>query len=269
MYRWCSFCQHLIGEVEPLADYRVTHGICDQCAGELERGNYSPEASVLRAKEIFHALGEAARSGEFEACDRAIDEALEAGLRNSEIMIGILHPALGQIGQRWEAGEISVAEEHRFTRFAEHVIRRLRHRRPARMRPLVLLAPFEENCHELGLTIMQHLAWERSVPCRRLPAGTTNQEIMMHALEPGPELVGLSVSLVETVPPALHFARKLVNRLPPESELVLGGQAFRNRETLSLPADLTVLQTIDQYLERVDRLADPGDRPDDARGASS
>ena len=255
MYSWCAYCQHLIGEVEPLTDYRVSHGMCKPCSIDIE--HYSPAPSVLRAKALFTTLYDAAHSGQFEACDRAIDEALRAGLRPSEIMIGVLHPALGQIGARWETGEISVAEEHRFTEFANRVIQRLRHQRPSNEWPLVLLAPFEENYHEVGLCIMEHLAWERDVPCSRLPVGTSVSAITTHVVDFEPNLVGLSVSLVEMVPAALEFARTLATRLPTNSELILGGQAFRHGEAPSLPDDLTVLRTIDSYIERIERLRNP------------
>ena len=253
MFRWCSFCQHLIGETPPLNRYQVTHGICDRCAENL--GTHDPPPSVLRAKALFDNLDTAAHIGDFEATGEAIDEALAAGLKPSEIMIGVLHPILGRVGDLWETGEMTVADEHRVTHFASQVIEeRLCNRPPRRRKPLVLLAPYEESCHEIGLGMLQHLTWERDIACRRLPVGTSGEEISIAVEELQPQLVGLSVSLVDTIPRATSFARELARKLPPDSELVLGGAAFRQAEAPALPADLSVLTTADQYIERIGRL---------------
>ena len=31
MIRWCSWCDKKLGEIEPLEDKRITHGICKEC----------------------------------------------------------------------------------------------------------------------------------------------------------------------------------------------------------------------------------------------
>lgn len=128
MFLWCSYCQHLIGEIPPLDRAQVSHGICEQCASKVIADDIEP--SVFQARALFETLEEAVHNGDFEATGRAIDDALEAGLRPSEIMIGALHPALARVGELWEAGKISVADEHRFTQYATLVIERLRHRPP-------------------------------------------------------------------------------------------------------------------------------------------
>ncbi len=267
MIRWCSFCQHLIGEIPPLNAFEITHGICEECARNIE--TYDPDSSVLRAKALFDALQDAVHSGDFERCFTAIDEAMEAGLKPSEILIGALQPALGRIGQLWESGSVTVAEEHRFTRFATDVISRLRHRQPSSEQPLVLLAPFEDNAHDVGLSLLQHLAWERDIACLCLPVGTGVVDIRSCVERLRPNLVGLSVSLVETLPAAVNFARRLSGSIPQGSELVLGGQAFRHGESSEFPADLPVLVTVDQFIDRLKRLADTTRPKDHERQASS
>ena len=246
MFRWCAYCQHLVGEMPPLQDFRVTHGICDACAPRI--ATYAPSPGILQAKAMFESLEEAGRSGNFDACSAAIDSALEIGLKPSEIMVGILHPALARIGQLWASGEISVTEEHRFTDFALKLIDRLRFSQSLESRPLVLLAIYPENIHEIGLRMLQILAWDQGIPCERLPAGTSAEAIAEAITTRRPDVVGLSVSLVESIPASLALADDLSRLLRPTAELVLGGQAFRRDDTPTFPPGHKVLSSVDDYV---------------------
>ncbi len=246
MFRWCSYCQHLIGETPPLQDFRVTHGICEACFQQI--ATYTRTPGVLQAQAIFQSLESAGRSGDFQSCSAAIEAAFEAGLRTSEVMVGVLHPALARIGQLWESGEITVTEEHRFTDFALQLMSRLRFPQPPESRPLVILAAYPENCHEIGLRMLQFLTWERNISCERLPAGTSAEAIAEIIATRSPDLTGLSVSLLESIPTSLALAHDLSQLLPPTADLVLGGQAFRRDDTPDLSTEHRVLPTVDAYV---------------------
>lgn len=245
MFRWCAYCQHLIGEAPPLHDFRVTHGVCEMCTQQLE--TYAPNLGILQAKVMFESLEDAGRSGDFAACSAAIDSAFDADLKPTEVLVGVLHPALARIGQLWESGEITVTEEHRFTAFALKLIDRLRFPQLRESRPLVMLATYPDNSHEIGLRMLQILTWDQGISCERLPAGTSAEAIAEAVAVLRPDLVGLSVSLVESIPGALVFADDLSRLLPPAAELVLGGQAFRRDDTPVLSPGLNVILTVDDY----------------------
>lgn len=249
MFRWCSYCQHLIGEMPPWHDFRVTHGICEACTQRI--ATYTPTLGLLQARVMFESLEEAGRSGDFDACSAAIDAALEAGLKPSEVMVGILHPALARIGQLWASGDIALADEHRFTDFALQLIDRLSFTDASESRPLVVLASYPDNCHEIGVRMLEILTREQGIPCARLPAGTSAEAIAETIATRRPDLVGLSVSLLESIPGALALADDLSRLLSPAAELVLGGQAFRRDDTPELPPERTVLPTVDAYLARL------------------
>lgn len=252
MFRWCAYCQHLIGEMSPLQDFRVTHGVCEACAQQLE--TYTPNLGILQAKAMLESLEEAGQSGDFSECSAAIDSALEAGLKPSEVMVGILHPALARIGQLWESGEITVAEEHRFTDFALQLIDQLRFPHSLESRPLVVLITYPENSHEVGLRMLQILTWDQGIPCERLPAGSSSEVIAEVITTRHPDLVGLSVSLVESIPDSLVFADDLSRLLRPATDLVLGGQAFRRNDTPELSPRHNVIKTVDDYITHLQDL---------------
>lgn len=244
MFRWCSYCQGLIGEVAPFSDYRVTHGICASCNQKLESHT---EVDLLRARSVFNTLEEAGRGGSLEACDRAIDGALDFGLKPSDIIIGILHPALYRIGDLWERGEITVADENRFTTFALGLIDRIEFPDAPPDRPMIVLANHPESCHDVGLRILQFLTWENGIPCERIEAGGSEARLLDIAVRRSPALFGLSVGLVELIPAAVELAEAVARRLPDTSRVVLGGQAFRRSTHHRLPESITVIKSIDEY----------------------
>jgi len=247
VFVWCAYCQHLIGEAPPLEDFRVTHGICPSC--ELAFESYEPSPSEMLAKQLVGELESAGRNGKFAEAAGTIQRALTAGILPSEVMIGVLHPALARIGELWEAGEITVADEHRFTAFCLGVIERLPPSRVASAGPTLLLAPLPETVHDLGLRMLQQLAWERGLSCEVLPVGTSGEAILAAAgRRGGPKLVGISVGLVESIPAALRFWRELDSQLPQETKLALGGQAFRRSSGPRVEAKVLVLRTIDEFL---------------------
>ena len=246
MFRWCSYCQHLIGESAPLDDFRLTHGICARCAAAFD-DDPSPAPDLL-AKRIQRELEVASRSGDFELAAASIRLALESGIQASEVLVGVLSPALYAIGMRWECGELTVAEEHRFTAFCSTVIDQFAAYERAAPHPSLVLAPMAGNAHELGLRMLQHLAWERDLSCRRLPVGATAEEIVAAGRTLRPRYFGLSVSLVESIPAAIEFGHRLRDALPAESSMALGGPAFRRRGVQSPDADLQILRTVDEFL---------------------
>lgn len=118
------------------------------------QGAERPHSEFLRARAIFELLEKAGRGGSLDACEQVINETLDFGLKPSEIIVGILHPALYHIGELWERGEITVADEHRFTAFALGLIDRLRFAEPPADETLIILANHPESMHDVGLSIL-------------------------------------------------------------------------------------------------------------------
>ncbi len=79
------------------------------------------------------------------------ESALASGADPADIHLELLVPALRVIGERWEAEDIDVGDEHRATVVARRVISRLgpRFNRPGRKRGLVLLGAVAGERHEI------------------------------------------------------------------------------------------------------------------------
>ena len=52
MVRICSNCKKPLGEKEPLEDKDISHGLCPECAKELEEEFNKPETQKIIEEEI-------------------------------------------------------------------------------------------------------------------------------------------------------------------------------------------------------------------------
>src|SRR4051812_30366540 len=85
-------------------------------------GNDSPEAREERISEIARAYAAALLAGDEVAAEIAIRDALDAKLSSAEIDDEIIAPALWLVGELWERGRISVADEHVATEISLRVL---------------------------------------------------------------------------------------------------------------------------------------------------
>ena len=76
----------------------------------IQRGPDEPTDD--RIKELADAFAEALLAGDEIGAEIAICEAIDSELTSAEIDEQLIAPALWLVGELWERGKISVAEEH-------------------------------------------------------------------------------------------------------------------------------------------------------------
>lgn len=88
-----------------------------------------------------------------------VDAALVAGADPKAIYLGLLSPALHDVGARWERGEVTIAQEHGASGVAARLIGRLgvHCRRRGRSKGTVLLAAAPTDRHSLPTAIVADL----------------------------------------------------------------------------------------------------------------
>lgn len=248
MIRWCAYCQRFIGEVEPLTQFEISHGACATCEPRALIDD-EPSAEDRQAAALFNRLFEFAAAGDVRTCGEIIHEARRLRYRTVDLLLGLIQPALGEIGARWEEGLVTVADEHRFSAWCEVAVALLEHSRPlhpAATNPrtdlLLLAAP--GNHHLLGLRIAslclaeEGLAVEHVVP--ELPAA----EVVALTVQRAPRWVGFSCSLPEHVASAVQLAQAL-EQAGFRGHVMLGGQALRRDPSLAGGSGLTVCLTVE------------------------
>ncbi|MBC8068928.1 MAG: cobalamin B12-binding domain-containing protein [Deltaproteobacteria bacterium] len=197
----------------------------------FEEGESTPApAAPAEGEDAFAAI----QSAIVDAVDRFDPRLLERKLERASslglptaVVDRVLRGALVEIGDRWHAGRMTVAQEHLATEAMLGTVRRLL--------PLVqpegdarsaVLACFADDDHSFAVhALAVHLSswgWHTVMLGARTPAAAVRHAVR----ELAPELVGLSC----TVAPAPHRARELVDEYADACDAtpwIVGGAAVR------------------------------------------
>jgi len=208
---------------------------------------------------LADAYCEAVLAGDQPEAERVIREAIEAGLPETLIGGDIVAPAMREVGALWEAGRISVADEHLATELSTRILTlqrehfRIVHRRATRR---ILLAAPEGERHVLGLdmvaSVLLHAGYDVRMLGADLPLDALQSALNRHE----PAVVGLSVATSATamaVPAAVDLIR---DRLP-SAGIIVGGRACGDLipvrpgiETCTHVAD--ALEAVDALVQRAE-----------------
>lgn len=119
-----------------------------------------------------------------------------------EMATHLFQPALYAIGQKWERNEITVAQEHLATAIVQTLLVELFLKGP--FQPTrgsrVLLAGIEHNQHVMGLRMVADAYELAGWSVHYLGANTPTNALLAQVDATAPDLVGLSVSLVQQLP---------------------------------------------------------------------
>lgn len=255
MIKWCSYCQGYIGETRPFDQMAITHGICASClaSGAAQNGVHS--AKTVRLRDFFAAMRRSVRDGGIPEASEWIDRGVKAGLKPAEMLIGVVQPALYEIGERWSRGEVTVSYEHRFSAFADALAILIYEKYPALQanrqdaRPDILLTCVDGNYHTLGIKFLEVMLLSKGYRTFTALPGLPARETAALAREMRCSAVGVSVSML----PQLKALRELSAELGAggrkgSPRLIAGGMPIK--EGAALPpelgieacADITVLE---------------------------
>lgn len=254
MIRWCSYCQAFLGEKPPYADPTFTHGICASCLDKLERDEpVLEQTAALRA--LFARILDHARGGDDIACAALIAEAQALGLSSDALTMGLLQPALYQVGLDWQGSKLSFSAEHRFTAWCERafdlVALQLRSHKP----PLdVLIFQTPGNRHSVGMRFAAHALGARGLAVDAYTEELALDEMLALARAGRPALIGLSCALPASIEVAAALILRLREGLEPalQPRFALSGMAFRlegEPSTHGLPECIEIIHDL-SYFDR-------------------
>ena len=106
---------------------------------------------------------------------RLVEDALVAGAEPIDVLVDVISPAMARVGDRWEAGELTVADEHQATAIAHRVVGRLgpRFARRGRRRGTVAIGSPEGDHHALPVAIAADVVRGRGFDVAELGAQHT------------------------------------------------------------------------------------------------
>jgi methanogenic corrinoid protein MtbC1 len=153
---------------------------------------------------------------------------LEQALADSDrvaVYDGLLADAMTLVGDRWENGQWSVAEEHLASQTLLRALDRVRPRPgpDGRIGPLAVLAGVAGEQHMLGLVCLGHVLTERGWTVSNLGADVPTPDLVRFLARNEARLLALSASdpeRLDAVAAAVQAARATRRRLP----IMIGGR---------------------------------------------
>lgn len=253
MIKWCAFCQRFQGEVPPFERQNVTHGLCARCAQTASQITLEQEKRIQRLGDFFSGFWKAGREQNITNMKNLIDEALRVGIRPIDLLYGIAAPALAKIGDLWAKNEITVQEEHRFTKSCETFIDLIAQRIHKNVIPSrILLANVPGNEHYLGLRFTQLGLMSIGLASEIMPLGSSLNGILDYAKKIEAKTVGLSISLPEQLPDLLSAVKALTDARFSIRIIVSGGAAIKSGMISAkiLPQNVLLINPVFDEAER-------------------
>jgi len=224
---------------------------------ELARGEVAltPKPSDAEqgaaAREVIDALLEAVTQLNLEKAERVLARAANE-FSPRELVIGILAPALEEIGARWASGGLCTASEHAASALFRTRLGALLSAQPVGKAPAVVCTTPTGELHELGALLVAVLIAMRGRRAVFLGASLPAEQIVEAARRSKAQAVALSVI---ALPPedARRELTLLSELLPAKVELVVGGRGLS--AAASLPPRLKVLSSFADLERWLDTLA--------------
>jgi MerR family transcriptional regulator, light-induced transcriptional regulator len=207
-----------------------------------------------RIDELARAYAAALLAGDEVAAETAIRESMEADLTTAEIDDEIMAPALWLVGELWERGEITVADEHLATEISLRVLALQREAQRAargrRERTVMLAAPTGEQ-HVVALRMVANLLRDAGYDALMLGGDVPLAALAQTAVRHRPDAICLSATMPgagDRVLMAIHE----VQATWPSARFVVGGRGVTSR--LRAQAGLNVCDRVSEVVGAVDAL---------------
>jgi len=224
------------------------------------RGNESRESHEVKVSAISRAFAEALLIGDEIAAELAIREALAAKLGQGEIDDEIIAPALWLIGELWERGEISVADEHLATEISIRVLalqREAQRMIRARADHRVMLAAPSGEQHVVVLKMISDLLREAAYDVLMLGGDVPAPALAEAARRHDADVICLTSTMpggADRVLLAIHA----VQEVRPGTGFIIGGRALTSR--LRPRPGIAVCRRVSEVVDAVDAMVKRADQ---------
>ena len=223
------------------------------------RENDSPQSHEAKIGELGRAYARALLRGDEIAAEIAIREAMDAKLSTAEIDDEIIAPALWFVGELWQQGEISVADEHLATEISVRILalqREAQRVTQARGGHRVMLAAPAGEFHIVALRMIANLLRGAGYQVVMLGGDVPADALAASASRHEPAVICLSASMPGGGDQAL-IAIHQVQQSWTAAGFILGGDAVMPY-VRSRPG-IAVCQRVSEAVEAVDAIVKRAD----------
>jgi DNA-binding transcriptional MerR regulator/methylmalonyl-CoA mutase cobalamin-binding subunit len=220
-----------IGQVSALPTAELVRLIRDDEAEEARAPEPAPQRSDLAQQLRLEAL-DAVEELDGTRLRRLLQRAATA-FGAERALEEVAAPVLTEVGDRWQAGDLSIAHEHLMSSVIRQVVGDLlQGASDDADRPMALFATPAGERHEFGALMAAVIAATRGWRILYLGADIPAADIARAALRHRPRLVAVSVVSRELGRQLVTELSELREALPSEATLVVGGRGLARHETL-------------------------------------
>ncbi|HEY0417792.1 MAG TPA: cobalamin-dependent protein [Gaiellaceae bacterium] len=174
------------------------------------------------ADELRAAIVDATRRSDVEALRTAIDQAMLLD-STEEAFMRVLAPALVEIGELWQDGQVSVAQEHLASGAVRSALQRLLADHRGKVRGIAVLACAPGEWHEIGLLMLAVLLRADGWQVAYLGPDTPAEDAVALAAHLDASVILFSATREESAS-ALEAGLRAVD-VPEGVQVVVGGRA--------------------------------------------
>jgi len=213
----------------------VAQYIQEGCAAVTEPATAdaaTTNGTLVLTRELFL---QAILTGQRHVALTIATEAVSAGQQIHDIYAEVFQEALYEVGRRWEANQITVAEEHMATAITQYVVAQMYSRLPTspQQRGNLVMTGVEGELHQVGPTMVADVleadGWNVRFLGSNMPHSGIAQAIEQHRAA----VVGISATMLYNISQVVRLItglrEHLGDRMP---QVLLGGRAFHAAPTL-------------------------------------
>ena len=228
----------------------AVYGGFEDAMGHQE--NESRERRAATVAALAREYAAALVAGDEVAAEIVIREAMEADLGAAEIDDEIIAPALWLVGELWERGEISVADEHLASEISLRVL--ALHREVTRValnrrNHHVMLATPEGELHTIALRMVGELLRAAGYPIVMLGANVPGHALVACVRRHRPDILCLSATVPGMSGP-MYRAIDAVHQAMPSTQFIIGGRSLTAE--IRSRAGIVVCQRVSEAVEAAD-----------------
>ena len=197
----------------------------------------------------------ALRAADGPGAEAVVTEALNAGIAPTAIQVDLISKGMVRIGDLWEQGDVTIADEHVATGLCDRALLALQgplQVAPPRSRERIVLAAVEGQTHVLGLQMVADVLGGAGYEVLNLGADVPSASLHAFVAEHMPAIVGLSSTQVGDAP-RLAGAIVAVHDALRSTRIMLGGNGvpleWRNAPYPWVSNTLAVLDVVERLLE--------------------
>ncbi|MFW6197175.1 MAG: cobalamin B12-binding domain-containing protein [Thermoplasmatota archaeon] len=201
-------------------------------------------------KEVYDRYLDGLLDGDKERCIEIVNSLIDESVKIKELYTKLIQPSMYHIGELWETGEISVADEHLATSITDRILTIVYPRMfsAEKSGKSAIVACVANEYHQLGGRMVADFFELNGWDGYFVGANTPVKDLIDLIDEKKPEILGLSLAMYFNLPDLLDTIEKIREEYS-DLKIIVGGQAFRDGGS-------DVLDDFDdvEYISSLDRL---------------